>query len=218
LKDLGLKVSCMALDHGLPPGASWDGKDEGAVRKVIDYVKDAIRKAKALEAETGYVGPCKKAKHLPRFREAATELAEFAAQHAIKLCVEHVPGKALSRAADALEFVVQIGHPNLYLLLDVGHTLITREKPSEIAAAAGAKLGYVQLNDNDGKKDRHWACTDGKMTHQFLKETLKGVRDAGYSSTLGLELSSKLPTLVGAFSKNHNLVLRLQNELEKEVA
>src|SRR5262249_42658930 len=131
--------------------------------------------------------------------------------HGIKLCVEHVPRSALSTARDALTFVEQSGKSNLYLLLDLGHTLLTKEKAWEIVAAAGPRLGYVQLDDNDGKKDLHWPMLDGVLTEEALIRTLAALRATGYSGTLGLELVPYFHvSLVSSWSKNHNLVLRLQ--------
>jgi len=209
VKKLGLKVSCVALDHKLPPNCSWESV-EGA-QKTVAQLHKAITKAQALGATTGYVGPCKNTKLLPRYRDAVLSLADFAAGHGIKFCVEHAPGRALARARDALAFVEQAGKANLYLLLDVGHTLLSKENAWEIVAAAGPRLGYVQLNDNDGKKDRHWPLLDGILKEENLVRTLAALRAAGYQGTLGLEI---VPyhhvSLISSFSKNHNLLLRLQ--------
>src|SRR5438874_1297607 len=80
----------------------------------------------------------------------------------------------------------------------------------------GKRLGYVQLNDNDGKKDRHWALLDGRLTMEDLIKTLAALKKAGYGSTLGLELKPKPRiSLISDFSRNHNLILRILGELEK---
>jgi sugar phosphate isomerase/epimerase len=216
LKRLGLKVSCVALDHELPAECSWERDGEGAVR-MTRALESAIVKAESLGATTGYIAPCKQRKQLARFRDAAAQLAQFAAGHNVKLCVEHAPGRALSGARETLAWVEGIGQPNLYLLLDVGHTLITREKAWEIAEAAGARLGYVQLDDNDGKKDLHWPLLDGVLRREELLRTLETLKRIGYQGTLGLEL---VPyhhvSLISSLSKNHNLVLRLQHTVAGE--
>lgn len=216
-KDLGLKVSCVELDHKLPSGSSWDGKDDGAFRKSVEYLKQALQKGQSLEASTAYVGSCGNQKYLKRFGVALSELAAEAAKRGMKLCLEHVPGRALSTAKETLAFLEELGHPNLYLLLDVGHTLLSKEKPVEIIEAAGKRLGYVQLNDNDGKKDRHWALLDGLLTRDELARTLRALVKIGYEGTLGLEIYEQHHvSAVSYFSKNHNLVHRLLLDIEKE--
>ena len=216
LKGLGLKVSCVVLDSDLPSGLSLDGKEDGTRRKTVEHLKQALKKCESVGAQVAYVCSCADKRQLDRFGQILPELAEEAAQHGIKLCIEHVPGRALPAAAGALAFVEKVGHPNLYLLLDVGHTLLSKEKPWEIIEAAGKRLGYVQLNDNDGKKDRHWALLDGRLTMEDLIKTLAALKKAGYGSTLGLELKPKPRiSLISDFSRNHNLIMRILGELEK---
>jgi sugar phosphate isomerase/epimerase len=216
-KELGLNVSCVALDHNLPAGCSWDARGDGALRKTVDHLKATLAKSQALGAKIGYVGPCKDRKQLKAFREAVSELAAAAAEREIKLCLEHMPDRALASGKETLAFVEEAGHPNLYLLLDTGHCLISKERPWELAEAAGKRLGYVQMNDNDGKKDRHWALLDGRLTADDLTRTLAALHKIGYGSTLGLEFKPKpRTTLISDFSRNHNLLLRLQQGIERQ--
>jgi sugar phosphate isomerase/epimerase len=212
LKSLGLKVSCVALDHKLPPGSALDGKN--AMRGAMDYLKRALQKAQDLGARTTYVGSCADRRHLKAFGSAIAELAGDAAQKTIKLCIEHIPGRAISTAKEALSFLNGVNHPNAFLLLDIGHTILSKEKAWEIIPTAGDRLGYIHLNDNDGKKDRHWPLLDGRLTADELKKILEALNQAGYDSTLGLELSEIRPGVMTAFAKNRNLLLRLQAPVE----
>jgi len=212
LKNLGLKVSCVALDHNLPPGSALNGK--GSMGEALDYLKRALQKAQDLGARTAYLGPCSDRRHLNEFRSAIAELAEHAAQKKIKLCVEHVPGRAIPTAKEALAFLNGVNHPNAFLLLDIGHTILSKEKAWEIISAAAGRLGYVHLNDNDGKKDRHWPLLDGRLTVDVLKRILETLNQAGYDNTLGLELNEIRPGVMTAFAKNRNLLLRLQAPVE----
>src|SRR5262249_42043169 len=159
-----------------------------------EHLKTVLAKSRTLGATIGYVSPCKDRKQLKPFRDAIAELAEAAAQQEIGLCVEHAPGRALSSGKETLAFVNEVGHPNLYLLLDTGHALISKEKAWELAESAGKRLGYVQMNDNDGKQDRHWALLDGRLTSDDLIKTLAALHKIGYGGTLGLELKPKVRT------------------------
>jgi len=214
LKSLGLKIGCVALDHKLPPGSSMDGKDAGATRNAIAFIKKVLEKSQALGVQATYVAPCKDRKDLKAFASAMTELAEDAAGRGIRFCVEHVPGRALPSAKEALAFVEGVSHPNMYLLLDVGHTLLSKEKAWEIAAAAGKRIGYVQLSDNDGRSDRHWPLLEGRLTLEALTKILEALKQVGYEGTLGMELKHDRASLCSVFSRNHNLILRLQATAE----
>ncbi|MFH1572939.1 MAG: sugar phosphate isomerase/epimerase [Acidobacteriota bacterium] len=209
-KDLGLKVSCVALGRRLPAGSSLDAKDGGALRNAVSYLKQALQKIKNLGGQCAYVQPCADGKQLPAYGSAIKELAEEAAQREIRLCIEHVPGSALPTAADVLRLVQQTGHPNLYLLHDLGHGLLSAERPWEVVRQAGPRLGYVQMNDNDGKKDRHWPLLDGRLTAGDLTRTLQALEEVGYQGTIGLEVSKDFGSAISGLSKNRNLLLRLQ--------
>lgn len=211
VKSLGLKVSCVELEPGV---SSLNSKDPTGSKKALEHLKRKLEKAHSVGAKVAYVRPCSKSKHLKAFGASLAELASYAAEKGVKLCIEHVPGTALATAREALSFVQQVNHPNLYLLLDVGHTLLSNEKPWDIIAAAGGRLGYVQMSDNDGKKDRHWALLDGRLTVEDLRRILEALRQVGYEGTLGLQLSKHLRVLAPGFSRNRNLLLRLQMTTE----
>ena len=211
--ELGLKVSCVALDHHLPYGSSLGGNPD-RIRKGVTYLRQALEKAQGLGARFAYVAPCSDMRQIDSYRTALVELAEDAGRKGIKLCIEPVPGKALPGAREVLAFIEKAGHANLYLLLDTGHALLSREKPYEVVRAAGIRLGYVQLSDNDGKKDRHWALLDGRLKEDDLVQMLGALREIGYEGTLGLELSGKLPSLMSSLAKNRNLMMRLQAPVE----
>ncbi len=213
IKELGLRVSCVALDHHLPGDSALDG-DPARVRNAVAYLRRSLEQSQALGARYAYVAACSNTKRIDSYRAAVIELAEEALKREIRLCIEPVPGRALPDAEATLAFLERDGHPNLYLLLDTGHALLSREKPQETVRAAGLRLGYVQMNDNDGKRDRHWALLDGKLKEDDLLQTLEGLRDIGYEGTLGLELSGKLPSLISSLAKNRNLLMRLQAPVE----
>jgi sugar phosphate isomerase/epimerase len=213
-KELGLEVSCVALDHKLPSGCSLDGKNQASMRKAIAHMKAALQKCQALEAKAAYLGPCSDPRQLQAFGAALNELAEAAAEKNIKLCVEHVWKRALPTAKEVVSFLKKLNHRNLYLLLDIGHSLMAGEKPSAAALEAGDRLGYIQMNDNDGKNDKHWPLLDGVLTLDELAKTMDALKQVGYEGTIGLELSSKIPSLISGFSRNRNLILRLQETEE----
>ncbi len=213
IQELGLRVSCVALDHRFPGDSALDGDPE-RVRNAMAYLRRTLERSQALGARYAYVASCSDRKRLDSYRAAVVELAEEAMKNGIKLCVEPFPGKALPDAEATLAFLERAGHPNLHLLLDTGHALLSGDKPPEIVRAAGIRLGYVQMSDNDGKKDRHWALLDGKLKEDDLLQTIAALKEIGYEGTLGLELSGKLPSLISSLAKNRNLLMRLQAPVE----
>jgi sugar phosphate isomerase/epimerase len=86
--------------------------------------------------------------------EAVALLADHAQARMVRLCDEHLPGRALADAAATLAWLRRAGHANLFLLLDVGHCLLTREDAA-VVRDPGALLDYVHLDDNDGTGDLH---------------------------------------------------------------
>ncbi len=214
LRELGLKVSCVALDHGLPEGVSLEGDNPDRLRRAIDHLKQALETTREVGAGAAYVRPCSSTKSLKAYRSSLVELANEAVRKSIKLCVEHVPGSALPTVRETLDFLEATAHPGLHLLLDTGHALLSREEPAEAVRMAGLRLGYVQLNDNDGKKDRHWALLDGRLTEQDLVRMIEALEQVGYAGTLGLEIENVRPSLISALARNRNLLMRIQAPVE----
>lgn len=193
LAEAGVVVSCAGLGVGLPEGQTLDAEDAGARRAALETVRLQIADAARLGATHGYVVPGRDATPagLERFQEACVLLADFAAGRMVRLCVEHVPGRALPTAAGALAWLDEVGHDNLALLLDLGHCLISGEDATEVVARAGRILGYVHCDDNDGAGDLHWPLLTGRLTEEGLRRALGALRAAGYDGALTLELSPK---------------------------
>jgi sugar phosphate isomerase/epimerase len=212
LKDLGLKISCVAIDRDLPAGASLEG-ETAVVRRAVDLIRQSLDRSAEAGAKYAYVRPCKSAKNLKPFGAAVAELAAHAVAKGVRLSVEHTPGSALPTARETLRWLDQLS-TEVGILLDTGHLVLSKECPWETVTAAGPRIGYVQLNDNDGRCDRHWPLTDGKLTEDDLRKTIQALAAAGYSGTLGLELNPDFASLIGGFSKNRNLTLRLQATAE----
>ncbi len=124
LKELGLKVSCVALDHRLPPDCSLEGDEPAPLRKALEYIKQGLDRCAAVGARVIYLTSCRNRKNLRAFGVALNELAETAGRKGIKVCVEHAPGRALATAREALSFVDGRLQSNLHLLLDTGHAQI----------------------------------------------------------------------------------------------
>ena len=192
LADTGLLVRCAAVGRGLPDSCALDAVDAGRRRDALERARRQVADAARLGATLAYVvsGTDASPAALDCFAEACAMLADHAAGRMVRLCVEPIPGRALPSAASVLEWLRRSGHPNLALLLDVGHCLISREEPAAVARAAGPLLGYVHLDDNDGVGDLHWPLLTGRLTPTHLTALAAALRDVSYADGLCLELKA----------------------------
>jgi sugar phosphate isomerase/epimerase len=191
LADAGVLVGCASLGRDLPPGYSLDAAEIEMRRAALRLVEQQINDAARLGATFAYVVPPTdlSAAARDRFAEACLLLADHAASRMVRLCVEHIPGRALSTAAETLDWLRGLNHANLGLLLDVGHCLITNEDAAVVVRAAGPLLGHVHLDDNDGAGDLHWPLLTGKLTRQDLLGLAEALREIDYRGGVALELN-----------------------------
>lgn len=211
LADSGLLVSCAALGRQLPAGHTLDAADVSVRRATLALLQRQVADAARLGATTAYLVPGldNSATALTSFAEGCALLADYAAGCMMRLCVEHVPGRALPTAAMTLDWLEQLGHPRLGLLLDVGHCLISGEDAAAAVRRAGERLGYVHLDDNDGIGDLHWALFTGRLTESQLFETMTTLRTIAYRGTLALELNPMNADPVAALRDGKGIVERM---------
>jgi xylose isomerase len=211
LAETGLTVSCCSIGRDLPDELTLDGPDLSMRRAAVEAMKRQLADAAMLGATHAYVisSTDNSADGLTRFAESCGILADFAAGRMLKLCVEHIPGRALSTAGTTLEWLEKLAHPNLFLLLDIGHCLITHETSAEVIQIAGRRLGYVHFDDNDGEGDLHWPLLTGKLTESKLRDCLEALPRAGYRGPLALELNPKNADPVAALKEGKALLARL---------
>jgi sugar phosphate isomerase/epimerase len=203
-RDLGLKISCLAASAQMPEGASLTGEGSQTGR---DHVIRALEHGASLGAKVAYLVP--EGDDLDRFAKPLPILAERAQELGMKLCVEHFPGTILPTVPFTLDYLATIGHPNLYLVFDIGHALMANENPADMIRLAGDRLGYVHLDDNDGENDLHLGLYDGVMTEDVLKAMFVALDELGYGSHVSLELKPDIPQPLDALKRSRNIVLSM---------
>ncbi|MEZ4863193.1 MAG: sugar phosphate isomerase/epimerase [Caldilineaceae bacterium] len=211
IQEVGLQLSCVGLSFALPADVTLDSLDGSVRTAAVAAASAGLAQAAALGATTAYVVPGydRSAPALAAYGESLMTLAERGADAGIKIGIEHFPGRALPTIAATLAYVREIGHPNLYLLFDIGHAQLSGEDPVASIHAAGDRLGYVHLDDNDGQGDLHWALLDGLLTRATLRETLAALDEVGYSGGVSLELSPQLPDPRAAIQQSWTLLQTL---------
>jgi sugar phosphate isomerase/epimerase len=211
LADTGVVVSCAAVGRGLPEGRALDAPAREARQAALDLMKRQVEDAARLGATGCYIVPGTDAggDGLARFTEAVALLADFADRRMVRLCVEHTPGRALPSAASVLSWLERSGIANLYLLLDVGHCLLSHEEPGTTAVQAGRRLGYVQVDDNDGIGDLHLPLLAGQLTEERLAAFVRTLRLGPYTGPLALELNPASPDPEAALAQGKALLERL---------
>ena len=208
LADAGVVVRCAAVGRGLPDACTPDAvKGGGRRERMRQQIADAAR----IGATHAYVvsGIDGSSAGLACFAEACGLLADYAAGRMVRLCVEPIPGRALPSAAAVLEWLRRTAHPNLALLLDVGHCLLSDEDPAAVARAAGPLLGYVHLDDNDGIGDLHWPLLTGRLTPKHLTDLAAALRELRFSGGLSLELKAPASERTSAFRAGKEIATAL---------
>lgn len=209
LTELNLQISCVGASFGLPEGTSLDAPDTQVREQAVTAVKNALQYTADLGATVAYVIPGldDSPAGLARYGASLIAIADTAATLGLKVGIEHFPGRALPTAAGTLAFLDSLNHPNLYLLFDLGHIQLSKEDPAAVIKAAGERLCYVHLDDNDGKGDLHWSLLDGVMTQESLQQTFAALDEIGYKGAISLELSPQLPNPYESLQKSRQIVL-----------
>ena len=203
-----LPVNCLAASFGLPEEAGLDQQDGLARTGAVAYTVRAIQEAAQLGARAVYLvpGTDASAAALRRYAAVLGPLSQRAQDHSMSLSLEHFPGLALPTVEATRAFVDEVDHPNLKVLVDIGHAQIEGITPAAAIEIAGDRLGYVHLNDNDGEGDLHLALLDGVLTQERLVDALQAIDRVGYDGPVSLELHPELTDPAVGLEKSLQIV------------
>ena len=190
ISSAGLALACAGVSTVFtPPETGVNALAGPEAGRVLPYFSGAIERAGALGARTVYmVTPDIRLTDDAYYGRAMARLADSAAAAGVRLCIEPHPGRALSTSAETLEFVRRVDHENLYVLIDLGHTLISGEDPADAVRSAGGRLGYVHVDDNDGREDLHQSLFTGVLTPAVAEAFLEALAESNYGGGMGIEL------------------------------
>ena len=192
--------------HNLPAG-DWGAGDRGnacqptRVGEFQDGVGKAIDYATALECTrvNCMSGIAPKDASVDALRKTFVENLRFAAAKlkaaGIQLLIEPIntydmPGFYLSRSAQALEIMDQVGSDNLFLQYDCYHM---QRMEGELAANLKthlARIGHIQIADNPGRNEPG----TGEINYSFL---FKHIDEIGYDGWIACEYKPAAATAAG---------------------
>ena len=189
-----LPVTCMAVAHLMPDGALLDAISKSARKAAVDHVRAGILEAQSLDIPDVYLAPpaTPDAEALAAYRESALTLADEAKRAGIRLGIEHFPGRGLPTVRETLDFITACGHDNLYMVLDIGHNQIAGESVAGSIQAAGDRLQYVHVNDNDAQSDLHLGLLEGVQDEAWVSDALRAVVESDYDGPVSVEVNMAL--------------------------
>ena len=182
--------------HNMPAG-NWDAGDRGMacdparVAEFRDGVALGVEYARGLgspnlhcmagKAPAGVAEPALRETFVANLRYAAAE----AKKGGLKLLIEpinhyDIPGYYISRSAQALAIIDEVGADNLYLQYDIYHM---QRMEGELAATIAkhlARIAHIQLADNPGRNEPG----TGEINYPFLFAHLDRI---GYQGAIGCE-------------------------------
>ena len=207
----GLPVASVAIAHLMPDGAALESGDHHSHTRALEHLRAGIAEAAGLGADFVYVPPATaddQASH-HRWKNAIVLLADEANALDLTFGIEHFPGYALPSVSMTCDFVNEIAHPNVYVLLDIGHAQISGESIPGVLGRLGNRMAFVHFDDNLGEKDDHVALLEGLQTEEQLVETVRALKKHGYDGRISIEMSPKLPDPRGATIRSLEILRRV---------
>jgi len=159
LDDLGLERTA---NHVIAPEFDPVSPDPAVQRRAYEHMERVVDCCQAVGA-TVLAGPHQVALGVFTGRGATAEewarsvahirrVAEYAAPAGVLLTEEVVNRFELyhlNTMAQAIRFVDDVGHPNCRIHLDTFHANIEEKRPGDSIRAAGSRIGYVHISEND---------------------------------------------------------------------
>lgn len=112
-----------------------------------------------------------------RSRVALEEIAKFAAEHGIIMCIEPTSADSnlIDSADDAMQLKAEVGFDNVKLMFDTYHTIYRNEVATDYVHRFGKDLAHIHLADSN-------RLPPGEGTGEFpmLIDTLKKTGFDGY--------------------------------------
>lgn len=152
------------------------------------------------------------------FEETIGEAAEYNPN--VKICLEYKQNGPRARsfianAGEVIAFCDHLGLSNVGATLDIGHSLLAKERPAQAAVMLNRadRLFYVHLNDNDGAWD--WDMIPGAYNIFDFLEFFYYLRKIGYDDWFAYDVFPKEVNTVQNFNAVTDTTLKLMKLTDK---
>ena len=119
-----------------------------------------------------------------------SKLCGIARKCGVTVCLENTPSIrfSIAKVKEVVDFVKELGDPQLKICLDTGHCTFFQYSPSNAVRLVGGELlEALHVHDNKGSADEHLLPFDGMTDWESFAIAL---RDVGYKGVLSMELQS----------------------------
>jgi fructoselysine 3-epimerase len=170
-------------------------KQEVIRQDSVAYIQDSIQTASALGASIVSVCPGHSlfgqstSAAWDNLSHSLDEICSFAASYPVRIAIEpadRYETDLINNIPDAMRMIDQLGHSNLGVVLDNGHSHVVGESAVQAITIAQDRLFHVHVDDNNGLRDQH--LVPGQGTFDF-EPFLEALDKAGYHGYLCVELS-----------------------------
>ncbi len=194
-QSLGLQVCVHSVANGVNVAWTNSRMREESLRQI----KEAIEFTRDVAADLITVHPGWKDMYGYRYPDEAYalaieghgEVADFAANHGVRIGVENMPPGWTSLCVEPKEakaMIEDIGRENVGLTLDVGHAgILGAETIDEFITALNDKIFIVHMHDNDRQRDQHKALGEGAID---FDQVIGLLAQAGTNAPLCIEAKS----------------------------
>lgn len=139
-----------------------------------------------------YTQPIDKAGDWERSVKNVREVGRMAADHGVHFCLEvlnRFEGYLLNTCAEAVQFVDQVGLPNVHVMLDTFHMNIEEDDMADAIRLAGKRLGHFHTGECNRR-----VPGKGRMPWREIGQAL---REIGYDGNVCMEPFVKMGGQVG---------------------
>jgi D-psicose/D-tagatose/L-ribulose 3-epimerase len=196
----------ISLTVGYGPSAenNISSADPKVSNHAKEFYKELFRRMKKIDAHVvcgalysywpvDYTKPIDKKGDWDRSVKNLREIADTAAECGVNICLEvlnRFEGYILNTAKEAVEFVKQVGKPNVKVHLDTFHMNIEEDSLAEAIRTAGPYLGHIHTGECNRK-----VPGKGRTPWREIKEAL---RDINYDGAIVMEPFVMMGGQVGA--------------------
>jgi xylose isomerase len=153
-----------------------------------------------------------------RLVDAFGEAADYRPE--MPLMIEYKPKETrrhcyLNRAADTLVLIKEIGHQNLGITMDYGHSVYAGEHPAETLSMLhySGQPYYIHINDNDRSWD--WDFFTGSHTLLEYIEFMYYLKKYGYNDFLTSDTHPTRWSTTGMFEINARMSEKISTLLDR---